>query len=534
MSSSRIDSEKPAMVSDSSNPDSLFSTKTPDKTVSLPTRSLNSDVSVLFPKIKPQPSGPVKRRIFSPPRKPVKVVKLPERFVILEEFFNGLDTSIRLLKLKGSLTTFANICPKIEYLTNRVFSYGDLAQMKHIYPEAIEVKRVLKYDEGTSCMRPSLHINLNTDAIVLDGTSCGTKYMELRKVFHSKLVDFHNAHPKDEIPKELLPEPFNSPEPDSYSDIVSVDLGASKLEVEGFDVHMEEIEQEQQIANKVISDSTFSAGTEECLSSSHTESRIVGAPKLEVEEFDVRMEEMEQEQCISDKVIPDSTLSAGTEECLLSHSESRIVGTPVKALSTPSKDLSTPIRLMSATPTLQPSRRCITMTPDDDNDSVRSTHGIEKRPSRTRRVIFNTGEAEVVKDDISNKTKGSNYEADDVSGEDSLLHSMKEKPKAGPEKQNLPKLVDLIHKLFHSTKRTVITKEELLHKLIACQIDITDRKEVEEQVRLMLQLVPDWISETKASSGDFLVRINKMSTAETVRARLEEATTTSQGIFSVY
>lgn len=81
----------------------------------------------------------------------------------------------------------------------RVFSYGDLAQMKHIYPEAIELKRVLKYDEGITCMRPSLHINLNTDTVVLDDTSCGTKYMELRKVFHSKLVDFHKAHPKVHI-----------------------------------------------------------------------------------------------------------------------------------------------------------------------------------------------------------------------------------------------------------------------------------------------------------------------------------------------
>jgi chromatin licensing and DNA replication factor 1 len=101
---------------------------------------------------------------------------------------------------------------------------------------------------------------------------------------------------------------------------------------------------------------------------------------------------------------------------------------------------------------------------------------------------------------------------------------MIERPKTEPEKHNLPQLVNLIHRVFHSTNRTVITKEELLYKIIANQINITDRREVEEQLSLMLQLVPDWISETKASSGDLLVRINKMSTAETVRARLEEAT----------
>ncbi|XP_024013769.1 CDT1-like protein b [Eutrema salsugineum] len=490
MSSFENVSEKPAMASESSIPEPLFSTKTPDKTTILPTRSRNSDVSLSFPDIKPQgsryPIKPVKRQLLASPQKPEITIKLPERFEILGELFNGLDTAIRLLKLKGSLTTFANICPKIEYLTNRIFSYDHLAQMKHIYPEAIEIKRVLKCDEDTSCMNPSLHVKLNTDAIVPEDANCGTKHMQLRKVFHSKLVDFYKAHPKDEIPKELLPEPFNSSKRDSCSDTISVDLGASKLENEG---------------------------------------------------FDIQMEEMEKEQHRVDKVVPDSTLLFGTEECLLSHTESRIVGTPVKDLSTPSRDLSTPIRLMSATPTLQPSRRCITMTPpDDDNDSIRSTNGLERRSSRTKCLNFDTLEEDgtAKAGDISNVSydEGINYEADDVSDEESLVHSMKEKPKPETEKQDLPKLVNLIHKLFHATKRTIITKEELLHKIIACQINITDTKEVEEQYRLMLQLVPDWISETKASSGHFLVRINKMSTAETVCARLDEAT--SQGISSVY
>ncbi|KAJ4867296.1 CDT1-like protein b [Raphanus sativus] len=458
MSSIENASKKPSMASESPNPETLFSTKTPDKkTATLSTRPRDGD------------NKPVKRQILTSPKKPETSLKLPERFEILDECFNGLVTAIRLLKLKGSLTSFANICPKIEYLTNRIFSYDHLAQMRHIYPEAIEVKRVLKCDEDTSCMKPTLHVNLNTDAVVvLEDTSCGTIYMHLRKVFYSKLVDFYKAHPKDEIPKELLPEPFNISKKDS--DTVSVvDVGAFKLE------------------------------------------------------NDVQMEEMEQEE---DKVTPDSALSDGTEECLLPNTES----TPAKVLSTPSKDLSTPIKLMSATPTLQPSRRCITMTPDvDDSDSVRSTNDLERRPSRTRCLNFDTLEEEDgTLSDESNDDEASDdsydEDSDDSDDEISLLHSMIEEPKDQTEKQNLPKLVNVIHKMFHSTNRTVITKEELLHKMIACQIDIMDRKEVEEQLRLMLQLVPDWISETKASSGDVLVRINKLSTAESVRARLEEAT----------
>ncbi|CDY67450.1 BnaUnng02190D [Brassica napus] len=258
--------------------------------------------------------------------------------------------------------------------------------MKHIYPEAIEVKRVLKCDEVTSCMKPTLHINLNTDAIELEDTSCATKYMQLRKVFYSKLVEFYKAHPKDEIPKELLPEPVN-----------------------------------------------------------------------------------------------------------------------------PSQSF--------------PSRRCITMTLDDDSDSVRPTNDLERRPSRTRCLNFDTLEEEDGTVSDKSNDEANDDEASDASYDEiSLLDSMIEEPKAETVKQNLPKLVDVIHKLFRSTNKTVITKEELLHKMIACQIDIMNRKEVEEQLRLMLQLVPDWISGTKASFGDVLVSINKMSTPETVRARLEEAT----------
>ncbi|CAN6829486.1 unnamed protein product [Brassica oleracea] len=188
---------------------------------------------------------------------------------------------------------------------------------------------------------------------------------------------------------------------------------------------------------------------------------------------------------------------------------------------------------------LQPSRRCLTMTPDDDSDSVRPTNDLERRPSRTRCLNFDTLEEEdgTVSDESNDEANDdeasdasydedsdASYDEDSDASYDeiSLLHS--EEPKAETVKQNLPKLVDVIHKLFRSTNKTVITKEELLHKMIACQIDIMDRKEVEEQLRLMLQLVPDWISETKASFGDVLVSINKMSTPETVRARLEEAT----------
>ncbi|MCI02248.1 CDT1-like protein A chloroplastic-like, partial [Trifolium medium] len=88
---------------------------------------------------------------------------------------------------------------------------------------------------------------------------------------------------------------------------------------------------------------------------------------------------------------------------------------------------------------------------------------------------------------------------------------------------SLPKLFNMIHMMFHSINRSVLTKEELMSKIISSHRDIVDRSEVEEQFHLLLELVPEWISEKLASSGDMLVSVNKMLNPESLRASLEEA-----------
>ena len=88
----------------------------------------------------------------------------------------------------------------------------------------------------------------------------------------------------------------------------------------------------------------------------------------------------------------------------------------------------------------------------------------------------------------------------------------------------LPKVFNTVLLLFQSAKCSVITKQELLHKIVSSQCDIVDQSksssiererdqlshfinvpgEVEEQLGLLLELVPDWISGKTASTGDFL------------------------------
>ncbi|GMP99478.1 hypothetical protein CsSME_00046929 [Camellia sinensis var. sinensis] len=88
---------------------------------------------------------------------------------------------------------------------------------------------------------------------------------------------------------------------------------------------------------------------------------------------------------------------------------------------------------------------------------------------------------------------------------------------------SLPKLFDTILFLFWSIKRSVMTKEELIYRIVCSHLDVVDRREVEEQLKLLQELIPEWMYEKLASSGDILVCINKRSSPELMRAILVEA-----------
>ncbi|XP_047332035.1 CDT1-like protein a, chloroplastic [Impatiens glandulifera] len=127
---------------------------------------------------------------------------------MLGEFFDRLVSSILLLR--GSNPTFSNIKPKIESFTNRRFTYSHLAQLKFILPEAIEMKKTVTQNELTFCMKPDIHITLNTAAIMKPNQlSSESGHMYLKKMFRSRLLDYFKTHPEGDVPEETLPEPFN-------------------------------------------------------------------------------------------------------------------------------------------------------------------------------------------------------------------------------------------------------------------------------------------------------------------------------------
>ncbi|XP_057966065.1 CDT1-like protein a, chloroplastic isoform X2 [Malania oleifera] len=485
-------------------------------------------------------------------------MKLPEKYEMLGEFFDSMDSSIRLLRMKGSMSTFTNICRKVECLTDRRFSYGHLAQLKFILPEAIGIKKILMLDEQTKCMKPDLHITLNADAIENEeNLKLHSGNLQLRKVFRSRLLDFCKAHPEgDDVPEEMLPEPFNQSKHDAHLS-TRVDSKTPGLPGTLSDAQAEQLpgvasHLSQSFCKKFSK--IFSSNEAENMHEKLTKS----SSRLSVP--DCFFNNPYSEEAISSSVPSNVKLSklATSKKCLatgVSSSplpQSHLLATPSKEMTsarnedgsstqtgdiqgTPAELVSTPAKLMTVTPAMQPPKRSY-MSPDDSSTS--SPKKLVRRPPRS--LKFDTPVKRTKVNDQENSMGGGLSVDSDILDilPENLVQSLREKERKALEEQDpaisqakrrremiacLPTLFNMIHFLFQSIKRSVITKEELIHKIIASHCNIADRREVEDQLKLLQELVPDWIYEKLAASGDCLLCINKGSNPELIRTRLTEA-----------
>ncbi|XP_010278199.1 PREDICTED: CDT1-like protein a, chloroplastic [Nelumbo nucifera] len=484
--------------------------------------------------------------------------KLPEKYEMLAEFFDSMESSIRLLRLKGSLSTFTNISPKIEALTDRRFSYGHLAQLKYILPGAIITKKVLMHDEGTLCMKPELQVTLQTDAFENDGKrKVGSGHLNLRKVFRERLLDFFKAHPEgDDIPEEVLPEPFNQKKQNILqSAIKTCNPTSSNVLQEHLPERAAHLSQsfQRRFSQKVPMSKTEHNHLQQhiappepsdlpvlnpCLkeSSSTEEPRTSAA----LSPFKYSSKPLTSERlstfCASpSKSNPSSNIAEVGKKTELVRNEDCSLTETVGTQGTPTKLDSTPAKLI-VTPTLQTPKRC-RMSPGDD--LANSLNKLVRRPKRSRSLKFDTPVKKAKTEEETNETRGSSIDKDIIEIlPKALLQSIRDKERKAKEERDagtcrakrrqqmiacLPKLFDMIHLIFQSAKRSVMTKEELMHKIIASHCDITDKREVQEQLSLMEELVPDWISGKVSSSGDYIFCVNKNSSPLSIRLRLSEA-----------
>ncbi|KAK9144978.1 hypothetical protein Sjap_004881 [Stephania japonica] len=486
-------------------------------------------------------------------------IRLPEKYEILGEFFDRMESSIRLLQAKRRTRTFTNISKGVECMMDRRFTHTHLAQMKHILPEVIEIEKVLSCDEQTLCMKPDLQITLQGDALESKvEEKKGSGYTDLRKVFRSRLSEFYKAHPEvDDVPEEPLPEPFNQSKQNvsmstnptsmlslpaaSSSDTLNVDNGIvaghlSRSFVRRFvgKVPIPESKKSQLLATTCQPSSSsiaiLESGSSNGNSSSSVISHIEPSSKLPIIQSQPSSDESFVERC------PLSSDGNGVDTVGQMEKKHSFRMEIDQHQVTPAKNILTPARLMTSTPDLQtPKRSCIS----HDDDIAVSPDKLLRRPPAIRTLLFPTPvKNNKAKDEMNNQGRLSS-DADIVKLlPESLLQSIREKERKATEGfdiaisqakrrrqmiASLPKLFNMIHLIFQSTNRYVLTKEELIHKTIASHCDIVDRNEIEEQFKLLLELVPDWISEKVGFSGDVLLSVNKTSSPDLIRRTLAEA-----------
>ncbi|KHN44974.1 CDT1-like protein a, chloroplastic [Glycine soja] len=532
-------------------------------------------------------SKSVRRQISLGPSSPSKPMatedessNLPEKYEILDEFFNRLDTLVSLHRLKRWTPTFTSFSSRIESLTDRRFTHSHLAQLKFILRKAIVLRKHLVLDERTSCMKPDIHISLDPDAVEADAAKLPPQggRVSLKKVFRARLKEFWESHPEgDEIPEGTLPEPFNRQKKDSvvdmletplptklppcmrYSDIVNnADLD-EKLYVPvnatvefpnehlAAPSHMAPSFRADDVQQNPLLDSLQPLAFPVSESSQKENPPLVDTEShLKTSPAKFSSEASSSESCLTICAsLESSSPHPATPSKTIEYTEKKdgslksidAMSTPtsrtnkytenkdgslesIDATSTPAKLVSTPIRLMSATPALRsPKRRY--MSPDDH--SISSLNKLARHPSRSRSLKFDTPVKN--KDDISDTLQ------------EEFIQSIREKERLAMEERDpaitqakkrkkniasIPKLFDMIRGLLR--QRNCITKAELVSKIISTRCDIADRSEVEEQLNLLQELAPEWIYEKHVYSGDLLLFINKMLSPETVRASLEEAT----------
>ncbi|KAK9704894.1 hypothetical protein RND81_07G018100 [Saponaria officinalis] len=430
---------------------------------------------------------------------------LPERYEMLCEFFNAMVSSIRLLRWKRVPTTLTKLTRNIESLTDRRFTLHHLAQLKHIIPEVIVVKKIRVQDEETSCMKEELLISLETDALQTDTIAKGTVgYSHLEAIFHSRIIDYVATHPEgDDVPEGELPELFYKPKQETEPSINNSSVvRPTTLTGPSF---------KRRFSSKVFSASITESSPAKVLPETPMEATFALA----------KVEHSISTVGIDATPVKTSSLPSKFE------TPAKCDSIPVKFASTPVDVVSTPARLMASTPALRtPKRSLIT----DDDSTV-----LPNKSAKRRALRFDEN-CDIVEEQSCEDDGDDEIDVHSpCSAASKDLMELMEKERKTLEQQDpvvmqakkrqqlmagVPKLFDMIQVLFQSIRRSVMTKEELIHKIITGHLDIVDKGEVDEQLKLLHEVAPEFLTEQSCLSGDTLIRLNKSSCAESIRAKL--------------
>lgn len=468
-------------------------------------------------------------------------IELPEEYKTLSLLFERMNTSIRLLALRKKLPTFRNISTQVEVLSKRKFSCSHLAQMKSVFPEAIQIEKILVHDEISLCMIAEMKVTLVAEAVGCHLNPDQSTSFALCKAFRKKLLDFFKSHPEGiDIPQAILPEPFN-PGNQVTSKVLSMELYKEPSKEACSDLPLSSASHfpsafHHQFCQKIIPEreklETPASPAPLLSTSTDKNTELMNSPQMEAIQSNVS-----------------SVKSTATEtyaECTSSNMLTQ------NSKVTPAKHSSIINTFITETPTLQTPKRPVPTTLEKfTSEDTELASEIESANSVRRSLLFGPPEVDgslsdwdactsarsgvhshaYIKTTSSRSTPGDDvFESVTNQASDSAIsvsenHCISE---AGQEKHVISlgcllDMFDTICVILRSTDCSCITKQELVHKIILNNLDIEETREVDEQLQLLEVLVPDWIYKKATSNGDCFYCIKKAFDEESIRARLVEA-----------
>lgn len=493
-------------------------------------------------------------------------LEILERHKTIVELFDSMNCSLRLLVMRKKSPTFQNISAQVEVLTQRKFSYGHLARIKYLLPEAIQMDKILVHDKKSLCMKPDMKIGVLFD--VVEGHDEESDFIALRQVFTSRLVDYFIKHPEAcDIPQAILPGPFNQSKEATFED----KAGDHSMAIfcEPFNEISETIAPEPMITDQSreylpaaiesqmlstpshlrpsfsrhFSQKTFSEEEKVQLLASPVPSSVSPSGDLHNEHLNEARTGESPEFCskFNFRTNLDIKSERARQSCipyskytsfnpLPSQPINPEVSADVYTSTSPKcKPDSSVDKLLLETPAQSTPRRAMHSSDDKHKDTTGQKQTLSCKPAK-RVLDFSYMEAdkgaseyyEFLHDSSTQPLAGSSSLLKKVEG--SLGHSSVDQKTCQSDTVHqqmsiqLPDLVSLVHHIFQSVNFSPITKEELVHKIILDSLDIVDRREVEEQIGILEKRVPDWICRLLAPGGDVLYKIKKMSDLDTVQA----------------
>lgn len=494
-------------------------------------------------------------------------LEILERHKTIVELFDSMNCSLRLLVMRKKSPTFQNISAQVEVLTQRKFSYGHLARIKYLLPEAIQMDKILVHDKKSLCMKPDMKIGVLFD--VVEGHDEESDFIALRQVFTSRLVDYFIKHPEAcDIPQAILPGPFNlskgatfedkagdhsmavfcepfneisetiAPEPmitDQSREYLPAAIESQMLSTPShlrpsFNRHFSqktpsEEEKVQLLASSPVPSSVSPSGD---LHNEHLNEARTGESPEFCSKFNFRTNLDIESERARQSCIPYSKYTSFNP--LPSQPINPEVSADVYTSTSPKcKPDSSVDKLLLETPAQSTPRRAMHSSDDKHKDTTGQKQTLSCKPAK-RVLDFSYMEAdkgaseyyEFLHDSSTQPLAGSSSLL--KKAEVSLGHSSVDQKTCQSDTVHqqmsiqLPDLVSLVHHIFQSVNFSPITKEELVHKIILDSLDVVDRREVEEQIGILEKQVPDWICRLPAPSGDVLYKIKKMSALDTVQA----------------